>query len=90
MRAARHYEGASQVLLRKAVMSSHRFISISQAQLPPLEEWHEVECPARLDLAGGKMVHCDLQCIQFMIDSFLIPQVAGATRRPSPLSMEAV
>ncbi|TWW75472.1 L-fucose kinase [Takifugu flavidus] len=53
VRAARHYEGASQVLLRKAVMSSHRFISIGQGELPPLEEWHKVECPARLDLAGS-------------------------------------
>lgn len=90
MRAARHYEGASQVLLRKAVMSSHRFISIGQGELAPLEEWHEVECPARLDLAGGKMVHCDLQCIQFLIDSFFMAQAAGATRRPLPLSMVAV
>lgn len=53
VRAARHYEGASQVLLRKAVMSSHKFISIGQDKLPPLGEWHQVECPARLDLAGG-------------------------------------
>ncbi|XP_040893545.1 L-fucose kinase isoform X2 [Toxotes jaculatrix] len=53
VRAARHYEGAGQVLLRQAVMSSQRFISIGQGELPPLEEWQEVECPARLDLAGG-------------------------------------
>nr|XP_046249077.1 L-fucose kinase isoform X2 [Scatophagus argus] len=53
VRAARHYEGAGQVLLRRAVMSSQRFISISQGEIPPIEEWQEVECPARLDLAGG-------------------------------------
>uniref|UniRef100_A0A8P4KC04 L-fucose kinase n=1 Tax=Dicentrarchus labrax TaxID=13489 RepID=A0A8P4KC04_DICLA len=53
VRAARHYEGAGQVLLRQAVMSSQRFISIGQGEAPPLEEWQEVECPARLDLAGG-------------------------------------
>ncbi|XP_078139189.1 L-fucose kinase [Centroberyx gerrardi] len=53
VRAARHYEGAGQVLLRQAVMSSQRFISIGQGEVPPLEEWQEVECPARLDLAGG-------------------------------------
>ncbi|KAF7656552.1 hypothetical protein LDENG_00039590 [Lucifuga dentata] len=53
VRAARHYEGAGQVLLRQAVMSSQQFISISQSEAPPLEEWQEVECPARLDLAGG-------------------------------------
>ncbi|CAJ1055837.1 L-fucose kinase [Xyrichtys novacula] len=53
VRAARHYEGAGQVLLRQAVMSSQRFISIGQGEVPPIEEWQEVECPARLDLAGG-------------------------------------
>ncbi|XP_076027265.1 L-fucose kinase [Genypterus blacodes] len=53
VRAARHYEGAGQVLLRRAVMSSQQFISIGQGEVPPLEEWQEVECPARLDLAGG-------------------------------------
>lgn len=58
VRAARHYEGASQVLLRKAVMSSHKFISIGQDKLPPLGEWHQVECPARLDLAGEKTSRC--------------------------------
>lgn len=55
VRAARHYEGAGQVLLRQAVMSSQRFISIGQGEVPPLEEWQEVECPARLDLAGESM-----------------------------------
>ncbi|XP_038561064.1 L-fucose kinase [Micropterus salmoides] len=53
VRAARHYEGAGQVLLRQAVMSSQKFISIGQGEVPPLDEWQEVECPARLDLAGG-------------------------------------
>lgn len=52
VRAARHYEGAGQVLLRQAVMSSQKFISIGQGEVPPLDEWQEVECPARLDLAG--------------------------------------
>lgn len=40
------------MLLRQAVMSSQRFISIGRGKLPPLGEWQEVECPARLDLAG--------------------------------------
>nr|XP_020471477.1 L-fucose kinase isoform X2 [Monopterus albus] len=53
VRAARHYEGAGQVLLRQAVMSSQRFISIGHGEVPPLGEWQKVECPARLDLAGG-------------------------------------
>ncbi|XP_028307471.1 L-fucose kinase [Gouania willdenowi] len=53
LRAARHYEGAGQVLLRREVMSSQRFICIGQAVAPPPGQWQEVECPARLDLAGG-------------------------------------
>lgn len=40
------------MLLRRAIMSSLRFISIGQGEAPPFEEWQEVECPARLDLAG--------------------------------------
>lgn len=40
------------MLLRRVVMSSLRFISIGQGEAPPFEEWQEVECPARLDLAG--------------------------------------
>ncbi|KAK5927310.1 hypothetical protein CgunFtcFv8_012477 [Champsocephalus gunnari] len=35
VRAARHYEGAGQVLLRRAVMSSQRFISIGQGEARP-------------------------------------------------------
>ncbi|XP_056137795.1 L-fucose kinase [Lampris incognitus] len=53
VRAARHYEGAGQVLLRQAVMSSQKFVIVGQDEIPPIEEWQEVECPARLDLAGG-------------------------------------
>uniref|UniRef100_A0A8B9JPU4 Fucose kinase n=1 Tax=Astyanax mexicanus TaxID=7994 RepID=A0A8B9JPU4_ASTMX len=53
VRAARHYEGAGQVLLRKAVMSAHKFVFIGQSEMPPMGEWQEVECPARLDLSGG-------------------------------------
>lgn len=56
VRAARHYEGAGQVLLRQALMSSQRFISIGQGEVPPIGEWQEVECPARLDLAGEEQV----------------------------------
>lgn len=55
VRAARHYEGAGQVLLRQAVMSSQKFISIGQGELPPFEVWQEVEVPARLDLAGEEI-----------------------------------
>lgn len=53
VRAARHYEGAGQILLRKAVMSAREFVFIGQGEMPPMSEWQEVECPARLDLSGG-------------------------------------
>uniref|UniRef100_A0AAY5EAF0 L-fucose kinase n=1 Tax=Electrophorus electricus TaxID=8005 RepID=A0AAY5EAF0_ELEEL len=53
VRAARHYEGAGQILLRKAVMSARKFVFTAQAHLPPMGKWQEVECPARLDLSGG-------------------------------------
>lgn len=56
VRAARHYEGAGQVLLRQALMSSQKFLSIGQGELPPLGEWQEVECPARLDFAGERCI----------------------------------
>ncbi|KAF7224958.1 L-fucose kinase [Nothobranchius furzeri] len=53
VRAARHYEGAGQVLHRLAVMSSQSFISIGKGEAQAIGVWQEVDCPARLDLAGG-------------------------------------
>ncbi|NWR60101.1 FUK kinase, partial [Bucorvus abyssinicus] len=53
VRAARHYEGAEQILVRQAVMSSCQFVTVGQAELPPLGHWVQVTCPARLDLSGG-------------------------------------
>lgn len=53
VRAARHYEGAEQILIRQAVMSSCQFICLGQAEQPPLGHWVVVECPARIDLSGG-------------------------------------
>ncbi|XP_074738007.1 L-fucose kinase isoform X1 [Strix uralensis] len=53
LRAARHYEGAEQILIRQAVMSSCQFVTVGQAELPPLGHWVQVACPARLDLSGG-------------------------------------
>lgn len=88
VRAARHYEGAGQVLLRQAVMSSQRFISIGQGEFPPLEEWQEVECPARLDLAGERTRFLSWNCRIF--DSNCLFQAGGATRRPSPSSTAAL
>ncbi|NWS76184.1 FUK kinase, partial [Crotophaga sulcirostris] len=53
VRAARHYEGAEQILVRQAVMSSCQFVTVGQVELPPLGHWVQVVCPARLDLSGG-------------------------------------
>ncbi|XP_051485160.1 L-fucose kinase isoform X2 [Apus apus] len=53
VRAARHYEGAQQILVRQAVMSSCQFVTVEQAEMPPLGHWVQVACPARLDLSGG-------------------------------------
>ncbi|OPJ78107.1 L-fucose kinase isoform B [Patagioenas fasciata monilis] len=53
VRAARHYEGAEQILIRQAVMSSCQFVTVGQVELPPLGHWVQVACPARLDLSGG-------------------------------------
>ncbi|NXS61648.1 FUK kinase, partial [Brachypteracias leptosomus] len=53
VRAARHYEGAEQILVRQAVMSSCQFVTVGQAELPPMGHWVQVLCPARLDLSGG-------------------------------------
>ncbi|XP_026570118.1 L-fucose kinase isoform X1 [Pseudonaja textilis] len=53
VRAARHYEGAEQILIRRAILVSCQFISFWQEELPPLGCWVRVECPARIDLSGG-------------------------------------
>ncbi|XP_075045508.1 LOW QUALITY PROTEIN: L-fucose kinase [Mixophyes fleayi] len=53
LRAARHYEGAEQILIRRAVMSSFQFVSIGQKTLLPRGQWVMAECPARIDMSGG-------------------------------------
>ncbi|XP_066569587.1 L-fucose kinase [Amia ocellicauda] len=53
VRAARHYEGAGQILIRQAVMSAQRFITPGRGEAPPVGAWVEVDCPARMDLSGG-------------------------------------
>ncbi|KAM3920648.1 L-fucose kinase [Leptodactylus fuscus] len=53
IRAARHYEGAEQILIRRAVMSSFKFVSIGDKELPPQGRWVTAACPARIDLSGG-------------------------------------
>ncbi|KAM6223797.1 L-fucose kinase [Rhynchocyon petersi] len=53
VRAARHYEGAEQILIRQAVMSAQRFVSTEPVRLPALGQWVVAECPARVDFSGG-------------------------------------
>ncbi|XP_074864421.1 L-fucose kinase [Carettochelys insculpta] len=53
VRAARHYEGAEQILIRQAVMSACQFVSVGQVDPPPVGHWVQVECPARIDVSGG-------------------------------------
>ncbi|XP_060041157.1 L-fucose kinase isoform X3 [Erinaceus europaeus] len=53
VRAARHYEGAGQILIRQAVMSAQHFISKEQVELPVPGHWVVVKCPARVDFSGG-------------------------------------
>lgn len=54
MRAARHYEGALQVLIRKAVLTAEKYIITATASCQlPFGQWVVAECPARMDLFGG-------------------------------------
>ncbi|XP_066098156.1 L-fucose kinase [Saccopteryx bilineata] len=53
VRAARHYEGAGQILIRQAVMSAQNFVSTEPAALPAPGQWVVAECPARVDFSGG-------------------------------------
>ncbi|XP_075393744.1 L-fucose kinase [Tenrec ecaudatus] len=53
VRAARHYEGAEQILIRQAVMSAQCFVSTEPVGLPATGQWVMTECPARVDFSGG-------------------------------------
>ncbi|XP_040592823.1 L-fucose kinase isoform X2 [Mesocricetus auratus] len=53
VRAARHYEGAEQILIRQAVMTSQHFVSTQPVELPAPGQWVVTECPARVDFSGG-------------------------------------
>ncbi|XP_070574634.1 L-fucose kinase-like [Ptychodera flava] len=53
VRAARHYEGAEQILIRHAVMTARQFISTSPCDPPDFDQWVVAHCPARIDLSGG-------------------------------------
>ncbi|XP_069918830.1 L-fucose kinase isoform X2 [Oryctolagus cuniculus] len=53
VRAARHYEGAGQILIRQAVMTAQHFVSKEPVELPAPGQWVVAECPARVDFSGG-------------------------------------
>lgn len=52
VRAARHYEGAGQILIRQAVMSAQHFVSTEPVGLPAPGQWVVAESPARVDFSG--------------------------------------
>ncbi|KAM5263136.1 LOW QUALITY PROTEIN: L-fucose kinase [Ctenodactylus gundi] len=53
VRAARHYEGAGQILIRQAVMTAQHFVSREPVEWPAPGQWVVAECPARVDFSGG-------------------------------------
>ncbi|CAL1547211.1 unnamed protein product [Lymnaea stagnalis] len=53
IRAARHYEGAAQILIRQAVMTAKKFFVSGEGTLPLMNKWVQADCPARIDMSGG-------------------------------------
>ena len=57
VRAARHYERAVHILIRKTVKSVSSKIAVHRPlqvpQRPPINTLIQAECPARIDLSGG-------------------------------------
>ena len=55
IRAARHYEGCVQLLIRQTVLSARDQIRVTPAsgERPPVGVAVVASCPARLDLSGG-------------------------------------
>ncbi|XP_055477454.1 L-fucose kinase isoform X2 [Psammomys obesus] len=53
VRAARHYEGAEQILIRQAVMTARHFVCTQPVALPAPGQWVLTECPARVDFSGA-------------------------------------
>ncbi|XP_057317332.1 L-fucose kinase-like isoform X1 [Hydractinia symbiolongicarpus] len=52
VRAARHYEGAFQIQVRKAVATARQFIKLTRGEPVALNTWVTAEAPARCDIAG--------------------------------------
>ncbi|KAK3086211.1 hypothetical protein FSP39_015281 [Pinctada imbricata] len=53
IRAARHYEGAAQILIRQAVMTAKTFFKAKKHNMPFINKWVTATCPARIDVSGG-------------------------------------
>lgn len=53
IRAARHYEAAAQILIRKAVMTAFDFVKLSDIDAPEINQWVVAQSPSRVDLSGG-------------------------------------
>ncbi|XP_031572889.1 L-fucose kinase-like [Actinia tenebrosa] len=53
IRAARHYEGAEQILRRHAVMTAKQFMKFEKTDIPPMDRWVIAEAPVRIDFSGG-------------------------------------
>ena len=53
IRAARHYEGAASILIRRAVSTATAFIENVKSPLPDAGLWTTVESGIRIDIAGG-------------------------------------
>ncbi|EGD80832.1 hypothetical protein PTSG_11727 [Salpingoeca rosetta] len=53
IRAARHYEAAAQILIRRAVMSAFEFVQTRDAAMPAIGRWVTARCASRIDIAGG-------------------------------------
>eukprot|EP00040_Diaphanoeca_grandis_P034079 m.209883 g.209883 ORF g.209883 m.209883 type:complete len:1113 (-) comp33054_c0_seq1:185-3523(-) len=54
IRAARHYESAAQILIRRAVMTVSEIINVERTpNFKPTNKWIKVETAARMDISGG-------------------------------------
>lgn len=53
MRAARHYERASQIFIQNSVRTVKKYMVLTPASLPDIGAYVTAECPARIDLLGG-------------------------------------
>ncbi|XP_023369840.1 L-fucose kinase isoform X2 [Otolemur garnettii] len=70
VRAARHYEGAGQILIRQAVKSAQHFVSTEPVELLAPGQWVVAECPARVDFSGIVCVHSELPLSEQLLRSF--------------------